>query len=42
MVKRLLAYSITKEHIAASVFHQMLFVLDIMEKDLDHRRKCLG
>ena len=31
----------TKEEIAASVFNQMLLVLDTMEEDLDHRRKCL-
>ena len=29
----------TKEEIAASVFNQMLLVLDIMERDLDHRAK---
>ena len=29
----------TKEEIAASVFNQMLLVLDIMEKELDHQAK---
>ena len=31
-----------KEELAASVFYQMLLVLNIMEKDFDHRRKCLS
>ena len=38
---RRLSVPFTKEEIAASVFNQMLLVLDIMERDLDHRRKCL-
>ena len=29
----------TKKEIAASVFNQMLLVLDIMEKELDHQAK---
>lgn len=40
MVK-LLSRGISKEGIAASLFNQMLLILDIMEEDLEHRRKCL-
>ena len=40
MVK-LLSPAISKYQIAASLFNQMLLILDIMEEDLEHRRKCL-